>query len=165
MKSLIVFYSLTGNTAKLADGLKDYLEKKGDVLLYRLNAPGEAKSFFKQCVRAFLKKETIIKDAPFDVGEFDLICLGGPVWAFNPVPAVRAYTRQCHGVQGKKALVFATYGSGAGKEKCLDEMENLLKKKGAGRIKRCSISQFKVNNAEVVTKEVEKALKEVGVTP
>ena len=122
MKSIIVFYSFSGNTARVADSLREYLEEKGTVEVHRLKAPSESKSFFAQCLQALFKKKVTLEGAPIEVGEFDLICLGTPVWAFAPTPAMRSYIDRCSGISGKRILLFITYGSGIGEEKCLNEM-------------------------------------------
>ncbi len=151
MKKIVVYYSHTGNTKKVADVLA---KSAGAERVCRLEALDEADSFFGQCRRAFFRRRAKITDSLVDVGRYDLICLGTPVWAFGPAPAIWTYLDQCAGLAGKKAVVFATYGSGAGKEKCLDLMENALKKKGVIRVERFSIQQAKVTDNEFVKKEL-----------
>ncbi len=43
--------------------------------------------------------------------------------------------------QSKDIIVFATYGSGVGKEKCLNEMAQISASKGAGVVKQFLVQQ------------------------
>ncbi|MBU4304697.1 MAG: flavodoxin family protein [Candidatus Omnitrophica bacterium] len=159
-KALIVFYSFSGNTQKVADALKQELSASYEVNMQRLEAVDESASFFGQCVRAFMKKEAGIKEEniSFDVSGFDLVVLGTPVWAFGMAPAMRTYISKCRGISGKKVIIFSTYGSGAGKDKCVREMASLLEKKGAAKINSLLIQQANVNNRQLVSEQLGKAL-------
>ena len=156
MKSAIIYYSYSGNTKKVARILQEQLSQQGAVDEIELQAD-ESKSFFSQAGRAFLHKRTGLRGVNFDLSGYDLICLGTPVWAFGPAPAMNTYLDRCSGVENKEAILFATYGSGAGKEKCLNYMQDILSKKGAKNFKRFSIQQFKVDDKEFIlskTKEI-----------
>jgi flavodoxin len=154
MKSIIIYYSYSGNTRKVAEVLAEHLRQKGEAEILELKAEDESNSFFRQCKRAFWHKKAEIAAVNFDLSGYDLICVGTPVWAFGPAPAVNAYLDQCLGVNGKDAILFTTYGSGAGKERCINYMQNILAKKGAKDFKRFSIQQFKVNDKEFILSEI-----------
>jgi NAD(P)H-dependent FMN reductase len=94
----------------------------------------------------------------FDLSGYDLICFGTPVWAFGPTPAMNTYLADCSGLEGKEIILFATYGSGAGKERCLNYMQNILAQKGAKGFKRFSIQQFKVNDKEFVLEKIKEII-------
>lgn len=159
MRSVIVYYSYSGNTKKVAEVLKQQLEKEGQADIIHLEAEDESESFFGQAWRAFFKKRAKIKEVLFDLSGYDLICLGTPVWAFEPTPAVQAYLDSCAGLEGKKVVIFTTYGSGAGKDRCMNAMESALRKKGAEQFGRFSISQMKVNDANHIIGEIERCRK------
>ncbi|MFC1646388.1 flavodoxin family protein [Candidatus Omnitrophota bacterium] len=158
MTSAIVYYSYTGNTRKVALQLKDYLERKGSVELIEIKALDESKSFFGQCNRAFFGKEAIIEGVRLELSGFDLICVGTPVWAFGPAPAINAYLNKCAGVKNKTVVVFTTYGSGTGNGKCIRKIENSLKKKGAIKFRSFSIQQFKTSNKDFILDVLNKTL-------
>lgn len=130
------------------------LEEKGTVQTIRLKALDEAKSFLGQCVRGFFRKRAEIEEVSYDVKQYDLICLGTPVWAFGPAPAMWTYLDKVTGINGKKAIIFTTYGSGTGNERCLNLMESVLREKGIAEVNRFSVSQFKVNDREFILKEL-----------
>jgi len=154
MKSAIIFYSYSGNTAKVAKTLAEELKSKGIADIIRLEPEDEPDSFLGQCRRAFFKKKANIKDTIFDLSSYSLICFGTPVWALGMTPAMRTYIDKCTRIDSKQIILFTTYGSGTGNNKCLNEMQALLSKKGAGDFRRFSISQFKINDGDFLREKI-----------
>jgi flavodoxin len=158
MKSIIIYYSYSGNTKKVSEALVAHLQQKGDAQALELKPIDESDKFLIQAVRAFRRKKAKLEDVKFDLSKYDLICLGTPVWAFGPAPAMNTYLDGCFGVLGKQVLLFATYGSGVGKERCLDYMQQMLIKKGAKSFKRFLIQQGKVKYSEFVTSRIQETI-------
>ena len=158
MKSIIIFYSYSGNTRKVTNLLAEYLKEKGQTDIIDLRPMDESHSFFGQCRRAFLKKRAKIETVNFNLSGYDLICLGTPVWAFAPTPAMNTYLDKCFGLENKEVILFTTYGSGTGNQRCLNYMQSILTKKGVKHFNRFSIQQFKVNNGEFITKVINESL-------
>lgn len=150
MKSIIVYYSFSGNTRKLAEVLGEYLRQKGEVEFIELKALDESDKFFGQAVRAFRHKKAEIELVGLDLSKYDLICLGTPVWAFGPAPAMNTYLDRCFGVKDKEVVLFTTYGSGMGNSHCLDYIQKILNQKGAKSFRRFSIQENRVNDKEFV---------------
>ena len=158
MRFALIYYSYSGNTKKVAEELKKYLEKQGSVALMEIKAKDETDSFLGQCNRAFFKKEAQIEEMRFDLKDYDLVCLGTPVWAFGPAPAMNAYLKECIGAEGKTAVIFTTFGSGTGNGRCIRIIEDALQKKGAKKIRTFSVQQSKVNNKDFVLDQIAKVL-------
>lgn len=154
MKSIIIYYSYSGNTRKIANILAEYLKEKDSVDTIELKPQDESTSFFGQAARAFLKKRAQINAVNLDLAHYEVICFGTPVWAFAPSPAMNTYLDKCFGLEGKSVVLFTTYGSGTGKQRCLNYMQDILAKKGVKSFKRFSIQQFKVNNQEFVLSKI-----------
>ncbi|MEW6170522.1 MAG: flavodoxin [Candidatus Omnitrophota bacterium] len=151
MKTKIIFYSYSGNTRKVASVLSNYLKEKNyEVDFIDLEALDESNSFLGQCRRAFSKTKALIKETNFDLANYDLICISTPIWAFKPAPAVNTFLDKCFNLENKKIILFSTYGSGTGNTKCLNYMEDLLKKKGAKEFARFSVQQFKVKDIDFI---------------
>ncbi|HOX54904.1 MAG TPA: NAD(P)H-dependent oxidoreductase [Candidatus Omnitrophota bacterium] len=159
MRSIIIFYSYSGNTAEVAKTLAEELGKQGEVDTIRLEAQDESGSFLGQCKRAFFKKKAQIKDTVFDLNAYSLVCLGTPVWAFGMAPALRAYIERSFGLENKSIALFTTFGSGTGNDKCLNEMQAILAQKGAKDFKRFSIQQHNVKDRDFVIEKIEEALR------
>jgi flavodoxin len=156
MKSCLVYFSYSGNTKKVAEILSSVLSGKGESRIIELQALDEARGFFGQCRRAFWHIQAKLKPPQLDLSEYDLVCFGTPVWAFGPAPAMNAYLDSCSGVAGKKTVLFTTYGSGVGNQRCLDYMQEILAKKGGQGFQRFSIQQFQVLNKDSVLSEIKK---------
>lgn len=159
MKSVIIYYSYSGNTRKVAKVLRETLEQKSEVEEIDLVSLDEPKSFLAQCHRALFRKRAQIAPVHFDLKEYDLVCVGTPVWAFAPVPAINTFFDQCSGLAKKSVVLFATYGSGTGMMRCLDYMQKILVQKGAETFKRFYIQQGKVNDNDFITSEINEMLR------
>lgn len=162
MKSLIAYYSYTGNTEKIAEKLKEILSKKGEADIYELKPIKESSNFFIQATRAFSGKRVQLQEERFNVAGYDLICIGTPVWAFAPTPAINTFLGNIKNLGKKSAICFTTYGSGAGVKRCVSIIKNTLKEKGASRISDFNIQQFKVNDTSFVEEEIKRALSAIA---
>ncbi|MCX5697123.1 MAG: NAD(P)H-dependent oxidoreductase [Candidatus Omnitrophica bacterium] len=156
MKAAVIYYSYSGNTRAVAQALSAHLKGEYEVQAIELTALDEPASFLGQCRRAFSHTRAQIAPVDLDLSGCDLICVGTPVWAFGPVPAVNTYLDRCSGVENKEVILFATCGSGTGNERCLQYMQGLLAKKGAKGFKRFSIQQSKVKDKEFILSRLKK---------
>lgn len=154
MKAVIIYYSYSGNTKKIANILAKLLSDRFEVEQTELVSLDEAKSFFGQVRRALVHKYAKIQPVNFNLSRFDLVCFGTPVWAFAPAPAMNTYLAKCFWLGDKSIILFATYGSGTGLNRCLNYMQKILAKKGVKRFSRFSIQQFKVNDLDFVLSEI-----------
>jgi flavodoxin len=154
MKSAVIYYSYSGNTKQVVAILIGVLTDKGETQEIELISLDESKSFFGQAKRALFHKEAKIQPVNFDLSTYDLICFGTPVWAFGPAPAMNTYLDKCFGLEDKAVILFTTYGSGSGNERCLNYMQDILAGKGAKKFSRFSIQQFKVSDKEFVLSKI-----------
>ena len=159
MKSIIIYYSYSGNTRKVALVLAEYLREKTEAEIIELKSQDESRSFLGQCRRALFKQRAKIETANGNLSHYDLICLGSPVWAFGPAPAMNTYLDQCFGLENKKLVLFTTYGSGAGNERCLNYMQDLLTRKGVRQFSRFSIPQLKADNRDFIIVKIKTSMR------
>ena len=105
MKILIVYYSKTGSTEKVAETLKQEFEKNGhEIELAKISPVHELKAYqYKKN-----GKELALKKVITDVKKFDLILIGTPVWNFCPTPMTLAYLRNLSNIKNKKFALFTT---------------------------------------------------------
>jgi hypothetical protein len=108
-KSLILYASITGNTEKVAMRFKKVLEKNGweyDMLK--------------------VSKHTDVKNLPYRLDDYDLLCVGSPVWSGIPTKEIfddhygvlmgdRLFREDrmapiTEGYGPKKGIAFVTYG-------------------------------------------------------
>lgn len=160
MKSIIVYYSYTGNTKKVAEAISEYLKQKGEVEVVELKDLNESDKFFIQAIRALRHKRTKIQESNLNLSNYDLICIGSPVWACGPAPAVNAYLDKCSNVKGKSVVLFISYGGGMGAGRCLNYMEMLLRRKGAKEFKKFSVWGLKVNDKKFIEETIKEKFKD-----
>jgi len=159
MKTLITYYSFSGNTDKVANIFADVLRKKGEVVMQRLKPANEIKKFALQCKAAFMGERAILEgDTKFDLGQYDLLLIGSPVWAFAPTPSINTYLDKLSGLNGKRVIMLLTSGSGTGVNRCFKNMRKVLESKGASRVDEVNIPDRKQKDAEFIASSLEKIL-------
>lgn len=142
MKTAVVYYSYTGNTHRVAQLIIGVLKSRGEEAIpVRIRPLKEETNFLKQCRDSFLRKKPELYKTLLELKNYDRIILGSPVWAFNPAPALNTYLDNCTSLEGKEAICFVTYGSGAGKEKALGILKKSLKIKGVKVVGEISFQQ------------------------
>jgi flavodoxin len=99
--ALLIYWSKTGNTEKVALSIKEGLEDAG--------------------LKVLMKR--IEESEDVDFLEYDLVCIGSPTYEWHPPPAVDDFLKKRHNrycdegkiklaapkIPGKNALVFCTY--------------------------------------------------------
>lgn len=134
MKTAVIFYSFSNNTLRAAEFIRgEILREKNEADLLRLKPLREKKTFFSRAVQAFLKQRPVLsnKKEEYVLDKYERVIIGSPVWAFSPAPAVRSYLSRVKGIEGKKISVFFTFGSGAGVDKAIKDINRLIQKKKA----------------------------------
>ncbi len=159
MKTLITYYSYSGNTDKVARIFADKLKSKGETVLQRLKPLDEITGFAAQCRGAFTRKRAELgADVNFDASPYDLIIIGCPVWAFAPVPAMNSYLDKVNGLHGKKVVVLLTSGSGLGVNRCFKNIRDVLQGKGASSVVEINIPDRKQGDKDFITSSISKIL-------
>jgi len=126
MKSLIVFYSRTGVTKKLARAIQSLLSCDVDEII-DLKKRGGPLGYIISGKDAMQKKQTPIKPLEKDPSAYDLIIIGTPVWAWTMSCATRTYIMQ-NRAKFKNVAFFCTAG-GSGITSTFRRMEELSGKK------------------------------------
>ena len=126
MKILVVYYSRTGHTRKVAEKLAGLLGAETEELIEPGKERGGVLGFMKAGRDAMLKRTVELAPAKKDPASFELVVLGSPVWAFMMCPAIRAYA-EAHAGTIRRAAFFCTHGGG-GASKSFTETESILGK-------------------------------------
>jgi flavodoxin len=132
MKVMLIYFSFSGNTEKLAGIIGETLEEQGSVTDYVKLETIRKSSFFEKCINSFKKRSEEIIEVP-SVVDSEFIFLGSPVWAFDIAPAVRKFIEETD-FSGKSVYLFMTYGSGSGKSRAIESFRKLIERKG-GQVK------------------------------
>ena len=108
MKSLVVYYSRTGNARFVAETIA--AEVGADIEeVIDLKKRSGAFGFLSGGSAARRGKETKIAPTTKSPADYDLIIVGTPVWAGRPSPAIATYLKK-NDLSGKKVAVFFTQG-------------------------------------------------------
>jgi flavodoxin len=113
-KKLIVYYSYTNNTKRIADQIRK--ATGADICEIETVKPytGDYNSVVdqgKQEVDHGFKPE--IKPLPVNLGDYDTIIIGTPVWWYTYAPAVSTFLSE-YDLSGKTVIPFVTNGGWIG---------------------------------------------------
>jgi len=108
MKVLIVYYSRTGGTEKLAQVLKKEFEARGHSVDMERVKPLKEHSFLGWWHIRMVKGDCeIYPPGIWDVSKYDAICIGSPNWTRLSLPVAK-YLQKIEGLKYKKIGFFAT---------------------------------------------------------
>lgn len=108
MKTLIVFYSRTGVTKKLAQKLALELGADMEELIDKENRSG-ALGYLKSGRDARRKKLALLEPTRYNPADYEQVIIGTPVWANTMACAVRTYINE-HKSEIKQIALFTTRG-------------------------------------------------------
>lgn len=111
-KTLVIYYSLTGNTKEIAEKIKN--KTNADLYEIKTAEPLPTGPKLHLAVREQLKtqKYPALENIP-DVSAYDTIFIGAPVWWYTAATPVLSLLDQVD-FQGKKVVPFSTQGSNVG---------------------------------------------------
>lgn len=110
-KALVVYYSRTGYTLRVAEKMAAALGAD----LERIEDAASRRGVlgYLRCAREALRKRAaVIRPPAFDPAAYDLVVVGGPVWAGNVASPVRAYLQASKGHIAHFACFCTQGGSG-----------------------------------------------------
>ncbi len=125
MKTLIVYYSLEGNTAYAAERIA--AETGADTLRLapvKAYPTGGFRKFFWGGKSAVMAETPALEPYRFDAAAYDRIVFGFPVWASNIAPPIRTFIKE-NSLAGKRIAAFACEG-GSGAEKAFGKLKAAL---------------------------------------
>ncbi len=162
MKSLVAYYSRYGNTARVADALIDSLRNKGSADLLQIEYQKRDQNLLNRAFFRFFPM--FVKRAPIksDLKDYDLLCVGIPVWGGRPSAPVTKYLLLTKNVIGKKAVCFYIYGLKESAVRCSKYIKSLLKKKGFLRVESVFVHWDNVGNEVFLNQAISEALAKIS---
>lgn len=141
MKSIVMYYSRTGKTAATAKALADKLSSE-IIEIKDIKGRKGFIGYIKAALDARGMKTTSIEPDTINTADYDTICIGTPVWAGKPAPAINTIIKNAD-IRGKDIILFVTLG-GNRYEDTLNSMSKEVEEKGGNVIKTIAIA--KTNN-------------------
>lgn len=125
MRTLVVYYSKSGNTRHVAEEIAKALggetEELVEIGVKRTGLMG----FLYAGRDGMQRRQSKIEPAKRRPAEYDLVFVGSPVWGFNLVPAVRNYLSKVD-LTSKPVAFFCTSG-GSGEKRTIESMRELAR--------------------------------------
>ena len=156
-KSLVVVFSWSGNTLKVANHIKDMIGSA----FFRIEAKTPYSSDYNECVD-YAKEEQNKGTLPEYVGdvqnfdEYDTIYIGDPIWWYDVPQIIKTFAGN-HNWNAKTVIPFCTSG-GSSISSGLDNLKNLCK--GANFKEGITISGSRADSSN---SEVDSWLSGLGV--
>lgn len=121
-KTLVAYYSMTGHTRRIANEVSDVTGAE----LEEIREP-RPRHGFTGVVRALFdgvaRRTPPILGAGHDPADYDLLVIGGPVWAGRMAAPVRTFAKR-YGASAPHVAFFCTEG-GRGAESAFADLEKL----------------------------------------
>ena len=126
MKQLVIFYTYSGNTKKIAEELA----KKDSADIFEIKdikRPSKLKAYTAGIVAAIKGKAWQIDPPDIEIGDYDGLIMLAPVWAGNPPPAFNAMLELLP--SGK--FITIKMVSASGESNCKARLETVITSKGS----------------------------------
>lgn len=122
MKTLVAFYSLTGNTSLVASKIAALLHADTDRILTEVPYEG-GWGYAKAAYHSLIGRKVAIKASGVTPQDYDLVVVAGPVWSGRIAPPVRTYLANYRGQFRRVAFCVTQGGTSPGK--ALQQMETI----------------------------------------
>lgn len=142
-KILIVYYSRTGTTKKVAEAIREQLDCDIEEIISVKDRSG-IMGYIISGKEASQKSSAEIRPTTKNPAEYDLVIIGTPVWAWNISSPVRTYIEN-NKESFKNISAFCTMG-GDGDKQSFKEIEKICDKK---LIERLVIKTKEVQSVEL----------------
>ena len=120
MKSLVVYYSRTNITKKLAENIAAKTDADIEQIVPKVNYDGKI-GYMRGGKDAMSSKVIELEDLKYDPQDYDVVYLGCPVWAGKPATPLFSYLKQNEG-KFKNVKFFITAG-GTGFDSTIKHMQ------------------------------------------
>ena len=150
MKSLVMYYSHSGNTARIAHKIMSALRAEGNVELLELRHSDSKRYKIRHFLARFFPVLTELSENLPDFAQYDLICLGSPVWSGKPAPLALKLLSRLKAATGKYIIYFQIYGLKSSGESAIEYVKKILKAHEPSRIKVLNISFKEARDEQIL---------------
>lgn len=126
MKSVVVYYSLTGNTSLIARMIAERIG--ADLIKLKpekeIPSTGASRYFWGGLSVMSNEKPNLLNDN-LNLDGYDTLIIGTPIWAGSFTPPINTFLSD-YTIKDKKIYIFATHSPGSKTEKCFTKMKSKL---------------------------------------
>jgi len=152
MKSLVVYYSLTGKTKLAAQAIAEALNATLVEIEERRPIPMPF-VYLSGSFAALTNRGSKICPIEVDIKQYERIFVGSPIWASRPAPAINSFIYQTN-FEGRSVIPFFTMG-GDNCEKALANIKAKIERSQGKVAGSFSITSYKVSDEEIVARAKE----------
>lgn len=124
-KVLIVYYSRTETTKKLANRLAEKISADVEEIRDTVDRKGSM-GYLMAGRDATLRKLTVLEPLSTNISDYEIVIIGTPIWSWNVSVPVRTYLTE-HKNEFSEVAFFCTMG-GSGDVRAFTEMAQIIKK-------------------------------------
>jgi len=152
MKSLVVYYSLTGKTRLVAEAIAEALNATLLEIEERRPIPFPF-VYLSGGFAAFTNRGSKINPIDVDLKQYERIFVGSPVWAYRPAPAINSFMYKTN-FEGRSVIPFFTMGGDDSKKALANITAKVERRQGkvAGSF---AITSYGVSDEEIVARAKE----------
>ena len=163
MKSLVVYYSLTGKTKLVAQVITEALN--ATLVEIKETKPRKLWPFVYLTggFAAITNRRSKINPVDVDLKQHERIFIGSPIWASRPAPAINSFIYQTD-FEGRSIIPFFTMG-GDNSERALANMKAKIER-SQGKVAGCfAITSSRLSDEEIIAraKEAITSVKELAL--
>jgi flavodoxin len=153
MKSLVVYYSLTGKTKLVAQAIAEALNATlVEIKETKLRKPGPF-VYVTGGLAAIMNRGSKINPIDVNVKQYERIFIGSPIWASRPPPAINSFIYQTN-FEGRSIIPFFTMG-GNNAEKALANITAKIEKRQGKVAGSFAITSYGLSDEEIIARTKE----------
>ena len=153
MKTLVVYYSLTGKTRLVAQTIAEVL----NATLVEIKETKPRKLglsvYLSGGLAAVMNRGSNINPIDVDLKQYERIFLGSPIWGSRPAPAVNSFIYQTN-LEGRGIIPFFTMG-GTNSEKALANITAKIEKRQGKVVGSFAITSSGLSDEEIIARAKE----------
>lgn len=148
MKSLVVYYSLTGKTRLVAQAIAEELDAR---LLEITETKPRKRGPSLYAIGGFeakMNKRSNIEPIEADLEQYERVFVGSPVWNSRPVPAINAFIHKLN-FENRSVVPFFTM-AGDNSETALANITAKIEKSGGNVAGSFAVKSNRVSDEEMI---------------
>ncbi|MCL2115252.1 MAG: flavodoxin domain-containing protein [Methanobrevibacter sp.] len=146
MKTIIIYFSESGNTKQVAKTLSSLLSADLAEIKDIKSRIGFPERIFS-AIDAFRENKTETIPEKVELKDYGVVYFGTPTWASNATPAIITIIDKCD-LQGKDVVLFATM-SGSGGESAINRMKEKVESRGARVVESFTVKTKNKNLSQI----------------